>query len=374
VAENEDKSNKTEEATPKKLREAREKGDVPSSREVGNLMSVLSLFLVAILFFPQLGPVMAGVLRRIFENAGRIRVGEDVQGIHDLGQVTMELSGGLATILAPVAGTMVLAAIAAVLIQGEVVVAVERIKPKLSKLDPIQGFKKIYSADALVEFAKSVGKVLVVGAISIYIAQLSIRGLWQAEDVNPEALLPYVGKYASMLLLTITIIMVVLAGADVMWKRFQWAKKLRMSVQDIRDEHKETEGDPLIKAKRAEQRRRRAQQRITTTVPTATVVLTNPTHYAVALRYDNGKDQAPVCVAKGADLMAGQIRKVARDHDVPIVENRPLARALHAVAEIDEEIPLEHWQAVAEIIGYVLDLERNVNRLPPSGSSLRYWD
>lgn len=371
MAEDDDKSNKTEEPSPRKLQKAREQGDVPSSKEVGNLTSVLSLFLVAVFFLPQLGPTLVGVLRRIFENAGQVHVGTDVQGIHDLGQVTMELSGGLAAVLAPVAATMVLAAIAAVLIQGEVVVTVERIKPKLSKINPLQGFKKIFSVDNLVEFLKSMAKVLVVGGISIYIALVAVKGIWQAEDILPEAILPYVARFASTLLIIITIILTVVAAADVMWKRFQWMNKQRMSVQELKDEHKESEGDPLIRAKRAEQRRRRAQQRITATVPGATVVLTNPTHFAVALKYENGTDRAPVCVAKGTDLMAAQIRKVAREHEVPVVENKPLARALHDVAEIDEEIPFAHWQAVAEIIGYVMDLQRDIYRPAPEGSSLR---
>ena len=370
----EDQSNKTEEASPRKLQQAREKGDVPSSREVGNLMSVMSLFLVAIFFLPQLGPMLVGILRRIFENAGQVRIGEDVQGIHDLGEVTSSLSMGLATVLAPVAVTMILAALAAVFVQGEVVVAAERIRPKLSKINPLEGFKRLFSLDNFVEFLKSVAKVLVVGSISIYVGQLAVRTIWQSEDIAPEALLPYIGTYASTLLITVVILLIVVALADVLWKRFQWLKKQRMSIQDLRDEHKDMEGDPHIRAKRAEQRRRRAQQRITTTVPTATVVLTNPTHFAVALRYENGVDQAPVCVAKGADLMAAQIRKVAREHEVPVVENKPLARALHDVAEIDAEIPFEHWQAVAEIIGYVMDLSRNANRQPPAGSSLREVD
>lgn len=370
----EDQSNKTEEASPRKLQQAREKGDVPSSKEVGNLMSVLSLFLVAVFFFPQLGPMLVGVLRRVFENAGQVYVGTDVQGIHDLGQVTMELSGGLAAVLAPVAVTMVIAAIAAVFIQGEVVIAAERIKPKMSKINPLEGFKKLFSLDNLVEFLKSVLKVLVVGAISLYVAQVAVRNIWQSEDIAPEAILPYISRYAATLLITVTVLLVIISAVDVMWKRFQWLKKQRMSVQDLRDEHKETEGDPLIRAKRAEQRRKRAMQRITTTVPTATVVLTNPTHFAVALKYENGTDGAPVCVAKGTDLMAAQIRKVARDHEVPVVENKPLARALHDVAEIDAEIPFEHWQAVAEIIGYVMDMQRNVMRPAPAGSSLREED
>ena len=371
MAQDDDQSNKTEEASPRKLQQAREKGDVPSSREVGNLTSVLSLFLVAVFFMPQLGPTLVGVLRRVFENAGQVHVGTDVQGIHDLGQVTMELSGGLASVLAPVAVTMIVAAIAAVFVQGEVVVAVERIKPKMSKIDPIQGFKKIASLDNLVEFFKSVLKVLIVGGISLYVAQVAVRTIWQTENILPEAILPFIGRYAAILLITVTVLLMVISVADVMWKRFQWLKKQRMSVQDLRDEQKEFEGDPLIRAKRAEQRRKRAMQRITTTVPTATVVLTNPTHFAVALKYENGTDQAPVCVAKGTDLMAAQIRKVARDHEVPVVENKPLARALHDVAEIDAEIPFEHWQAVAEIIGYVMDLSHNIHRLPPAGSSLR---
>ncbi|WP_407496388.1 flagellar biosynthesis protein FlhB [Pseudooceanicola sp. MF1-13] len=370
----EDKSNKTEAPTEKKLREAREKGDVPSSKEVGNMTSVMSLFLIAIFFLPQLGPTLVGTLRRVFENAGQVRIGTDLQGIHDVGQVTTELSGGVAVVLAPVALAMIVAAFAAVLIQGEVVVALDRITPKWSKVNPLEGFKKIFSIDSFVEFLKSVAKVLVVGGISIYLAQMAVRGVWQTDGIAPEAILPYISRFAGLLLIIITVLLVILSIADVIWKRFQWLKKLRMSIQDIKDEQKDMEGDPLIRAKRAEQRRRRAQQRITTTVPTATVVLTNPTHFAVALRYDNGTDQAPVCVAKGADLMAAQIRKVARDHDVPLVENRPLARALHDVAEIDEEIPFEHWQAVAEIIGYVLDLKHNIQRLPPDGSMLRSWD
>jgi flagellar biosynthetic protein FlhB len=147
-----------------------------------------------------------------------------------------------------------------------------------------------------------------------------------------------------------------------------------MSVRDEKDEMKETEGDPHIKGKRQQIQREKSRQRMAQAVPRATVVLTNPTHYAVALRYEGGADDAPICVAKGADLMAAQIRRLAREADVPIIENKPLARALYDVAEIDREIPVEHWEAVAAIIGYVLDLGRNIRRAPPKGSSLRYGD
>ena len=144
-----------------------------------------------------------------------------------------------------------------------------------------------------------------------------------------------------------------------------------MTIKEVRDEMKESEGDPLIRGKRAALRRQRAQQRIAAAVPNADVILTNPTHYAVALKYELGEDVAPVCVAKGADLMARQIRLIAHEHDVPILENKPLARTLYDVVEIDDPVPVEHWEVVAEIISFVMALKTDPNRKPPAGSSLR---
>lgn len=374
MSDDDDKHNKTEEPSERKLSKAREKGDVPSSREAGNMMSVLSLFLVAIFFLPQLGATLSGVLRRIFENAGQVQIGEGVQGLHDVGQVTGELSSGLAALLGPVAATMIFASIVGVLIAGETVVAMERIRPKLSKLNPLQGLKKIFSVDALVEFLKNVTKVLIVGTIAGLIARNAVRNIWQAEGLLPEGILPYLANHAALLLIIVTLFLVVISIADIIWKRAQWIKKQRMSFQELKDEQKDVEGDPQVRAKRAELRRKRARERITTAVPQATVILTNPTHFAIALRYEAGSDPAPVCVAKGADLMAAQIRKIARENDIPIIENKPLARALYDVAEMDEEIPLDHWQAVAEIIGFIMDLRRNIPRTPPDGSSVRHYD
>jgi flagellar biosynthetic protein FlhB len=158
---------------------------------------------------------------------------------------------------------------------------------------------------------------------------------------------------------------------DIVWTRFSWLRKQRMTHKEIRDEHKEQEGDPQLKGRRLQIARRRSRQRMAQAVPKATLILTNPTHYAVALRYDQTVDAAPVCLAKGTDLMARRIREIAREHDIPVIENKPLARVLHAKVEIDEVVPVEHWQAVAEIVGYVLDLRRNIRRKPPAGSELR---
>jgi flagellar biosynthesis protein FlhB len=370
----EDDSSKSEEPTERKLRKARDKGDVPASRETGNLMSVFSLLMITVFLLPWVLPDLAGVLRGLFQMAGQIDIGTDSTGLADLALATGELTRGIARALAPVVLLMVLAAAFGVLIQGETVVALDRIQPKLSKISPFEGIKRLFSMDALVEFLKNVAKVLVVGTITLVIAHQAVTAIWQTPDALPETFLNEVSHSVRRLLIATTVFLVVIAVADIIWKRAQWIKKQRMSLRELRDEFKDSEGDPHIKARRGEIRRKRARQRISVAVPTATLVLTNPTHYAVALKYVAGVDQAPVCVAKGTGVMAAQIRRIARENDIAIVENRPLARSLHAMVEVDSQIPMEHWQAVAEIIGYIMDLRRNIRRKPPAGSSLRDAD
>jgi len=374
MAEDDDKSSKTEEPTERKLRQAREKGDVASSREAGNMMSVLALFALVAFILPVAGGPLVAELRGVFETAGQVGIGQDGQGIRDIGAVTWALSRGIGITMAPVLAVLLLCAFAGVAMQGDIVVAGERIQPKLSKISPIAGLKRLFSANNLVEFVKSLVKVLVVGAIALTITYQAVMQLAPTESLVPELMPAFARGAAMRILLIVTVILAFITIADILWKRFDWRRKQRMSFQDIKDEMKETEGDPHIRGKRAQIQREKSRQRIAQAVPRATVVLTNPTHFAVALRYEGGADDAPVCVAKGADLMAAQIRKLAREADVPIIENKPLARALYDVAEVDREIPVEHWEAVAAIIGYVLDLGRNIRRAPPKGSSLRYGD
>jgi len=374
MAEDDDKSSKTEEPTERKLRQAREKGDVASSREAGNMMSVLALFALVAFILPVAGGPLVAELRGVFETAGQVGIGQDGQGIRDIGAVTWALSRGIGITMAPVLAVLLLCAFAGVAMQGDIVMAGERIQPKLSKISPIAGLKRLFSANNLVEFVKSLVKVLVVGAIALTITYQAVMQLAPTESLVPELMPAFARGAAMRILLIVTVILAFITIADILWKRFDWRRKQRMSFQDIKDEMKETEGDPHIRGKRAQIQREKSRQRIAQAVPRATVVLTNPTHFAVALRYEGGADDAPVCVAKGADLMAAQIRKLAREADVPIIENKPLARALYDVAEVDREIPVEHWEAVAAIIGYVLDLGRNIRRAPPKGSSLRYGD
>jgi flagellar biosynthetic protein FlhB len=367
----ESEEDKAHEASERKIRKAHEKGDVPTSREAGNLMSVSALFLIFIFLMPDLTPRLLRALEGALIHAGQIEIGEDAPGVADLSTLVYAIAWDVAVVMGQVFLAMFAAALIAISIQGKVVVTLERVRPKLEKVSPMAGFKRLFSKNTLVEFVKNVTKVIVVGLISVWLSYRAVRDVWLIEMVLPERIGPFLTERVVGILAAVILFLVLITLADVLWQRHNWAQKQRMSHKEMRDEFKETEGDPMLKTKRAQLRQQKAQARIASAVPMANVVLTNPTHYAIALRYRAGEDQAPVCVAKGTDLMAAQIRKIARENEIPIIENRPLARALYEVAELDRTIPVEHWQAVAEIIGFLMDLKARRRRRPPAGSSLR---
>ncbi|MGH1466636.1 MAG: EscU/YscU/HrcU family type III secretion system export apparatus switch protein [Cognatishimia sp.] len=371
MADDEDKSSKTQEPTEKKLRDARKKGDVPTSRETGNMMVVVSLIGVTTFALQWQGPPLVDALSSLIDHSGSIDIGVGAPGTVALGAIFWDFIMRVSAALAPIFLLLLAGGLFGVLIQGETVAALDRVKPKLSKISIVEGLKRQFSANTVVEFVKNLTKVLVVGGLALWVTNTAVRDIWQAPGFVPEALPGYMLDATTKLLIAAAAFLVPVAILDILWRRFDWRRKQMMSIKEIRDEMKEAEGDPLIKGKRAALRRQRAQQRIAAAVPTASVILTNPTHFAVALKYEQGVDDVPVCVAKGADLMARQIRHLARDHDVPIVENKPLTRALYDVIEVDDVVPVEHWQVVAEIISFVMEFQRNPKRKPPAGSTLR---
>ncbi|HSA82149.1 MAG TPA: EscU/YscU/HrcU family type III secretion system export apparatus switch protein [Geminicoccaceae bacterium] len=226
--------------------------------------------------------------------------------------------------------------------------------PKLEQIPPIAGAKRLFSLRSLVEFAKGVGKVALVGAAGTALLWPARATIVEGAELELGALLVVLHDLASRLLAGITVLVGLIALLDTLYQRFEHRKRLRMSRRDLQDEFKQTKGDPFIKARLKSLRMERARRRMMAEVPRAMVVVTNPTHVAVALRYDAPTMAAPLLVARGIGPLAERIRAVARDHGVPLIENPPLARALHAGVELGAEVPPAHYRAVAEVIGYVL--------------------
>jgi flagellar biosynthetic protein FlhB len=252
---------------------------------------------------------------------------------------------------------LVLAALAGNVVQHRPVWSSEGLKPKLSKISPLAGFGRLFSKQALANFIKGLLKLALIGTIVTALLWPERTRLEGLVATDPGVLLPFARSLSLDMLGAVVAALALIAAADYLFQYRQWFERQKMSFQEIKEEFKQSEGDPLVKGKIKQIRLMRNRKRMMAAVPDASVVITNPTHFAVALKYDRGM-AAPVCVAKGVDALALRIREVADEHGVPIVENPPLARALHKAVESDREIPQEHYQAVAEVIGYVMRLNR----------------
>ena len=259
---------------------------------------------------------------------------------------------GIAAIGLPLL-VLVLAALAGNAVQHKMVWSLDPITPKASKISPLAGFKRLFSAQSLVNFVKGLLKLVIVSGVMFLITWPERDRLDSLMTMDPGMLMSTIRELALKLLAGVVAIMTIVAGLDFAWQRHSWYKRQRMSLKEIKDEYKQSEGDPMVRAKIRQVRSQRSRQRMMAQVPDATVVVTNPTHYAVALKYETGMS-APICVAKGVDVVALRIREIAESNDIPIVENPPLARSLHAAVDLDGMIEPEHYKSVAEIIGYVM--------------------
>ncbi|HEY0281929.1 MAG TPA: flagellar type III secretion system protein FlhB, partial [Rhizomicrobium sp.] len=267
-----------------------------------------------------------------------------------------ELLGRLALILGPVFGVMMIAGVAGNMLQHRPVFTFEKIKPSFSKISLLSGFKRLFGVDGFANLFKGMLKIVIV-SVAVWTQLWPERGGFETVlQQSPAGVAGDMAHFMFKVLIAALVAMTAIAGADYALQRFQFLKRNRMSKHEIKEEYRQTEGDPMIKAKIRQLRQERARRRMIAAVPEATVVIVNPTHFAVALKYESGKMAAPICVAKGVDALALRIREVAEKHAVPIVENPPLARTLHAAVEVDEPIPPEHYKAVAQVIGYVMRL------------------
>lgn len=349
-----DDSEKTEEPTQKKLDEAQKKGDVVKSQEISTWFVMMGGAIAVALLAPSTASSLAGSLKVFLEQPDAIPFDPE-----HLRRIWFTIGrDAFGAVLAPLA-ILVGAALMGHLIQHAPVFTAENMKPKLSKISPAEGMKRLFGPKSLMNLAKGVVKMAVVGTVSFLLVwperdQLALMMTWEIAQ-----LLPVVQAMALKMFMGVIAVMTIVAALDYLFERMQWMKKQRMSVQEVKDEYKQMEGDPTVKAKLRQIRVERGRKRMMAAVPTATVIITNPTHYAVALKYEQGMG-APVVVAKGVDAVAFKIREIGQENEVPIIENPPLARALHATVQIDEEIKPEHYKAVAEVIGYVMRLKAKI--------------
>ena len=351
MAEGEDDSQKTEEPTQRRLEDARKKGDIAKSQEVPGWFVLASGLALLAFAFPAMARTLAADMQVFFAQADSFAV--DPNAVMRLMKRTaweVTLVVGLPILFVAVAG------FAGHYVQQGMMFTTEKIQPKLDKLNPIEGFKRNFGPQGLANFLKGIGKMglVAVAAFVVLYPKREILAGMPALDI--ASVLVIIRQISIELMMAALVVYAMIAGLDYLFQRQSFIKRNRMSKREIKDELKQSEGDPMVRAKLRQIRHERSQRRMMAQVPDATVVVTNPTHYAIALRYEQGETPAPVCVAKGVDEVALRIRELAGEHSVPIVEDPPLARALYATAELDEEIPAEHFQAVAKVIGYVLSL------------------
>lgn len=352
MAENDqDQQDKTEQPTPKRLDEARKKGDIPRSRDLSSAAVVMMGGIGMYMLGGQVGAGMSEMVR------SSLTLSPDA--INGDGVMTAALSKAMlqaAMACAPVVGLIMLAAAIAPLALGGWSISGEALTPKFDRLNPINGFKRMFSVTALVELMKSLGKFAVVAFAAVLMLRLQTGELLGLGSEPTQQAVVHAFKMCGQSFIVLSAGLLIIAGVDVPYQLWQYAKKLRMSREDIKREMKESDGSPEIKSRIRQLQRELAQRRMMEDVPKADVVVTNPTHFAVALRYDDQRMRAPIVVAKGTDLVAAKIRELAAQHNVAIYEAPPLARTLHRHVEIGGEIPQRLYVAVAQVLTYIFQL------------------
>jgi flagellar biosynthetic protein FlhB len=346
-----DEEDKTEDATPRRLQRARESGNVPISREMATLVALTSLYMLMSNVAPGMAERLTLRLSIFLAEMARIDMSDN-----GVGALAMAARAGAVVVL-PVILAVAAVAIISMGLQTGFMYNPTRLIPDFARLDPKRGWQKIFGVNNLVELGKSLLKVSVAGAICWRVVAAGLPGLLQAPSWDANVLARHLDRQMLQVLFAILSLQLLVGLGDLAWVRYRYARDMRMSRFDVRQEQKDSDGDPRIKRRLRQIRLMRARKRMRDGVKRATVVITNPTHYAVALRYQKTENAAPVVVAKGVDSMAARIREAAGEFGVPLVANPPLARALYKV-EIDAQIPPDHYRAVAEVIAYVWRLQR----------------
>ena len=342
----EDKDSKTEDPTSKRLSEAAEKGNVPFSREVTTFASSVAIY-VFVVFFAASGSVyVAGSLKDIFEQADQWRIETSPDAL----SVIYRLAWNSGAVVIPAFTLLIAFGVGASILQNMPSPVLERIRPQFSKISPVKGIQRLFSLQTLVEFGKATMKLLVVGLVMYLTLRDEFFGSLELMFSDPSRIFDSMLNDLRSILIVIILASAIVAIGDYFWTKHKWYENLKMTKQEIKDEQKQMMGDPAVKAKQRSFARTLLRRRMMSNVPRATLVVTNPTHYAVALKYVRDEDDAPVVVAKGQNLIALKIREIAEEHDIPIFEDPPLARSMFAQVSVDSVIPPVFYKAVAELI------------------------
>ena len=356
MADDNDAASKTEEPSAKKLADARKRGEVIKTPDLSSLMSLVAAFSVVVAgggwlardMMAKLVPFLAHPDAMSLDGSGGVDVGRNV--------VLAALPTLLAvTLVAGIAGA------AGNLLQTGFMFTPDKLKPDMSKLNILSSFKRLFSLDNLMNFLKSAVKILITGVVAWMTLKPHAAELYNLPGLPITEILPLTLKLAQALMISVVCFLALTAGADWLYQRQSFLKKMRMTKEEVKEEYRQAEGDPHVKARQKQIRMEKARRRMMHNVANATVVVMNPTHYAVALRYEPGETAAPMCVGKGVDDIALKIRAVAEENGVEVIEDPPLARALYATTEIDQQIPEEHFQAVAKVIGFIMNRRRKVS-------------
>lgn len=351
MADTPEQSSRTEEATPRKLEEARKRGDVAKSADVNQAVSFAAACAVLI---GAGGYLSANLLQALLPFlTSPHELAERLDSGHGADVATRAVMAAAPFVMS-VLGASAMAGLGANILQQGFLWSPNKILPDASRISPMSGFQRMFGIDGLVQFLKTLLKLAVTGWVAWSVLQPHAKELANMAAMEPIAVMTFGRDLLVALVTSVLTFLALTAGADWIWQRQRFLQRMRMSREEIKEENRQQEGDPHIKARLRQIRLQRARKRMMAQVPKATLVVTNPTHYAVALRYVAGETAAPICVAKGMDNIALKIREIAADHEIPVIEDPPLARALYAAVDVEETIPREHYEAVAKVIGFIM--------------------